>query len=277
MNLGADQYRLPRELAGTILEEIMSARLPEIAGAKAKLPEESLRLALGRAPRIRSLKQALMRAPGVIAEIKQASPSAGVLRAGFDFAAIADEYRAAGAAAISVLTEASFFHGSLETLAVLRWRLDLPLLRKDFIVDPYQIVEARHAGADAVLLIAALLDEPSLRELRGVAENLGMDALVEIHNPAELERALSSGAGLIGVNSRDLRSFEVSLDVSVRLAEFLPRGVVPVAESGIRTPDDIRRLADAGYRGFLIGESLIRVPSPGKALTTLVSALAREK
>jgi len=273
MNLSADRFRLPAELAGTVLEEIMSARLVEITGAKEKLPEESLRLALGRAPRIRSLKQALMRRPGIIAEIKKASPSAGLFREHFDFAAIADEYQEAGAAAVSVLTEANFFRGSLETLAVLRWRLDVPLLRKDFIVDPYQVVEARHAGADAVLLIAALLDEPSLCQLREAAESLGMDALVEVHNEAELKRTLSSGASLIGVNNRDLRSFQVSLDVSLKLAERLPRGTVPVAESGIRTADDIRRLVDVGYRGFLIGESLMRAASPGQALGALVSAL----
>jgi indole-3-glycerol phosphate synthase len=267
------KYGLPAEIKGTILEKIVTARLPEIAGAKSKLPADSLQMVLDRAPQIRSLKRSLMRQPGVIAEIKKASPSAGLLRQDFDPAAIADEYQKAGAAAISVVTEANFFRGGLETLAALRWRTGLPLLRKDFVVDPYQVLEARHAGADAVLLIAALLDEPSLTELRGYVEELGMDALVEVHTEAELERALEAGSTLIGVNSRDLRSFEVSLDVCVRLAARLPRESTAVAESGIRAPEDIRRLAGAGYRGFLIGEPLMRAASPGAALAQFVSAI----
>lgn len=269
------KYSLPAELKGTILGKIVTARLPEIAGAKSKLPAESLRMVFDRAPQIRSLKRSLMRHPGVIAEIKKASPSAGLLRRDFDPAAIADEYQKAGAAAISVVTEANFFRGGLETLAALRWRTGLPLLRKDFVVDPYQVLEARHAGADAVLLIAALLDEPSLTELRGYVEELGMDALVEVHTEAELERALEAGSTLIGVNSRDLRSFEVSLDVCVRLAARLPREATAVAESGIRAPEDIRRLAGAGYRGFLIGEPLMRAASPGAALAQFVSAIGK--
>jgi indole-3-glycerol phosphate synthase len=267
------KYRVPDGLKGTILEQIMANRLPEIAGAKIKFPAESLQMVLDRAPRVRSLKRSLMRQPGIIAEIKKASPSAGLLRSDFDPRTIASAYVKAGASAISVVTESRFFQGGLETLAALRWCADVPLLRKDFIVDPYQVLEARHAGADAVLLIAALLEGASLKELRACVEELGMDALVEVHSEAELERALSAGATLIGVNSRDLRSFEVSLDVCVRLAALLPREAVAVAESGIRTAEDIRRLASAGYRGFLIGESLMRAPSPGAALAEFVSPL----
>jgi indole-3-glycerol phosphate synthase len=212
-----------------------------------------------------------MRRLGIIAEIKKASPSAGLLRPQLDPAAVADEYQKAGAAAISVVTEASFFQGGLEILASLRWRTDLPLLRKDFIVDPYQVLEARHAGADAVLLIAALLDRASLKELRCSVEDLGMDALVEVHTEEELERALGAGSSLIGVNSRDLKDFEVSLEVCWRLAASLPQEAVAVAESGIRTAEDVRGLAKVGYRGFLIGETLMRAPSPGAALAEFVS------
>jgi indole-3-glycerol phosphate synthase len=212
----------------------------------------------------------------VIAEIKKASPSAGLLRADFDPIAIGAEYRRSGAAAISVLTEATFFQGTIETLASLKWHSDLPLLRKDFIVDPYQVLEARHAGADAVLLIAALLDDARLKGLRAGIEELGMDALVEVHSETELARALDSGASFIGVNSRDLRTFEVSLDVCERLAARLPPHVVGVAESGLRVPEDVRRMARAGYRGFLIGEPLMRAASPGAALDGFVSVLKRD-
>jgi indole-3-glycerol phosphate synthase len=164
-----------------------------------------------------------------------------------------------------VITEVHHFRGSLEILAMLRWQTDLPLLRKDFIIDSYQILEARRAGADAVLLIAALLESSTLEAFRLEAEQLGMDALVEVHNEEELRKALDAGADLIGVNNRDLRTFEVSMD----LARLLPSDVPAVAESGIRTADDIRRLLGAGYRGFLVGEQLMRSDSPGKALADL--------
>ncbi len=273
MTATAEKYCLPAELRDTVLQQIIGARLPEIVSAKAKFPAESIRMALGRAPEVRSIRRALRQKPGVIAEIKRASPSAGSLRQDFDPIRIADEYRKAGAAALSIVTEPVFFHGGLEILASLRWKSNLPLLRKDFVVDAYQAFEARLAGADAVLLIAALLDETALRELRVCIEDLGMDALVEVHTEQELERALKAGSSLIGVNNRDLRSFQVSLDVCLRLAAGLPRDVVAVAESGIRTPQDIRRLADAGYRGFLIGEVLMRAAAPGAALAGLVSSL----
>ncbi len=274
MTVSAENYRPPAEIQDTILQQIVAARIPEILSAKSRLPAESIRTALDRAPQVRSIPQALRRRAGVIAEIKRASPSAGVLRRELDPALIAAEYRKAGAAALSVVTEPVFFRGGLETLASLRWRSSLPLLRKDFVVDPYQALEARLAGADAVLLIAALLDESALRELRRGIEGLGMDALVEVHTEQELARAIGAGSTFIGVNSRDLRSFQVSLDVCLRLAAGLPRDAVAVAESGIRTPQDVRRLADAGYRGFLVGEALMRAESPGAALAGLVSSLA---
>ena len=271
----AANYMLPAELRGTILDRILAARLPEVEEAKRKLPAESLRMVLDRAPRIRSLRAVLMKRPGIIAEIKRSSPSSGILRSSFDPAAIAGEYQKGGAAAISVVTEASFFGGGLETLPSLRWQTDLPLLRKDFIVDSYQILEARHAGADAVLLIAALLGGPALEELRRCAEELGMDALVEVSSEHELQRALAAGSSMIGVNNRDLRTFEVSLAVSLLLVSGLPGDVLAVAESGIGSAEDICRLARAGYRGFLVGTALMRAPSPGAALAELVAALGK--
>jgi indole-3-glycerol phosphate synthase len=268
----AHEYQLPENLKNTILEKIMHAKVHEIIGAKKKFPAASIESVLDRAPEVRSLKKALTsRSPAVIAEIKRASPSAGVIRKDFDPVKIARECQNAGAAALSILTEVQHFQGGLEILALVRWNAKLPLLRKDFIVDPYQILEARHAGADAVLLIAALFDASSLKNLKSEAERLGMDALVEIHNESEMQRALDAGANIIGVNNRDLRTFEVSLDVAIQIARLLPRDVIAVAESGIRTAEDIHKLANAGYRGFLVGEQLMRSASPGAALSELIS------
>ena len=266
----ASDYRLPQEFKGTILEKIMHSRVHELIGAKKKFPSVAMENVLERAPEVRSFRNALKaHSPAIIAEIKKASPSAGVIREDFDPVKIAEEYQGAGAAALSVLTEVQHFRGGLENLSRIRWSSKLPLLRKDFIIDLYQVVEARHAGADAVLLIAALLNPASLKELRTETERLGMDALVEVHNEAELDRALESGATLIGVNNRNLRTFEVSLDVSINLARKMPKDALAVSESGIRSADDLRRLSGAGYRGFLIGEHLMRAESPGKALKEL--------
>jgi indole-3-glycerol phosphate synthase len=265
-------YRLPEALKNTILEKIMHFKVHEVLGAMTKFPAVSIESALDRAPEVRSFKKALTaHNPAVIAEIKKASPSAGLIRKDFDPEKIAREYQASGAAAISVITEVRHFQGGLEILASLRWGIKIPLLRKDFIVDPYQILEARHAGADAVLLITALLDSSSLKNLRNEAERYGMDVLVEVHNESELQKALDSGASIIGVNNRDLRTFEVSLDTALRIAPLLPSNVIAVAESGIRTSDDIHKLVNAGYRGFLVGEQLMRSPSPGDALSKLIS------
>jgi indole-3-glycerol phosphate synthase len=267
----ASDYRVPEALKGTILEKIMHARVHELIGARNRLPAASLENVLDRAAALRPFKNALKaRSPAVIAEIKRASPSAGMIREDFDPVRIAREFQDAGAAALSVITEVKYFRGGLEILAQLRWNVKLPLLRKDFIIDPYQVLEARHAGADAVLLVAALLDTPTLASLRAESERLGMEALVEVHNEPELERALDAGATLVGVNNRDLRTFDVSLEVSFHLARAIPKGVLAVAESGIRTAEDLRRLSDAGYRGFLVGEHLMRSPSPGAALAELL-------
>ena len=267
-------YTLPGQLRGTFLEEVMRARIPEIVGACMKWPAEAIRPALERAPATRSLRRALMgKPPGIIAELKKASPSAGLLRRDFDPLMLGRELEDAGAAALSVVTEPRYFQGRLEYIATLRWSAGVPILRKDFIVDSYQILEARHAGADSVLLIAALLDDASLRRLREETEALGMEALVEVHSAGELDRALQSGATTIGVNNRDLRTLQTSLDVSLELAQRFPREVLAISESGIRTADDIRRLSEAGYRGFLVGEQLMRSTSPAAALAELTQKI----
>ncbi|MBP1609373.1 MAG: indole-3-glycerol phosphate synthase [Acidobacteria bacterium] len=268
-------YRLPDDLRGTILEAIAYAKVRELIGSMRKFPAQALKMALGRPAEVRSLRKSLEKdPPSIIAEIKKASPSAGLLIQNFDPLVLALEYQAGGAAAISVVTEAAYFQGKLETIAHLRWNSRIPLLRKDFIIDSYQVYEARHAGADAVLLIAALLNDADLRNLRVLAEEYGMDALVEVHSERELERALASGATMIGVNNRDLRTFKVSLDNSLDLASRIPKEVLAVSESGIQTAEDIHRLEDAGYRGFLVGELLMRAPSPRKILMQLRAGAA---
>jgi indole-3-glycerol phosphate synthase len=207
----------------------------------------------------------------IIAEIKRASPSKGEIRASVEPAKIAREYEAGGAAAISVLTEEDRFRGSLDDLRAVRVAVGLPLLRKDFIFDEFQVYEAAAAGADALLLIVAALDDGQLtRLIRQTEDELRMDALVEVHTRAELMRAHACGATLVGVNNRDLRTFEVSLETSVKLAGDAPPGVTLVSESGLRSGDDLRRLRSLGYKGFLIGETLMRAPEPDKALRRLI-------
>lgn len=207
----------------------------------------------------------------VIAECKRRSPSRGVLRVDYDPAAIASAYASAGAAAISVLTEPSFFDGSLDHLTAVRRAVAVPILRKDFVVDDYQVLEAVAAGADAVLLIVAALDDKTLRDLLRAAENAGLAALVEAHTRDEVTRALDAGARIIGVNSRSLRSLQVSLDTLFGLAELLTPSTIGVAESGIRTRADLDALRAAGYKAFLVGERLMTDSDPGAALTRLVT------
>ena len=210
----------------------------------------------------------------VIAECKRRSPSRGVLRADYEPAAIARSYAEAGAAAVSVLTEPTFFDGALEHLTAVRAAVAVPVLRKDFIVSEYQVVEAKAAGADAVLLIVAALSPAQLRSLAGCAAEWGMDALVEVHNAEELSAALDSGAQVIGVNNRNLRTLEVDVKASEDLIAVMPRNVVAVSESGLRTPDDLARLRQLGYRAFLIGERLMAVADPGQALRELLAGAA---
>ena len=215
-----------------------------------------------------------LRAPGrcrVIAECKRRSPSRGVIRKQYDPAAIASGYAEAGAAAISVLTEPAFFDGALEHLAAVRRAVSLPLLRKDFIIDPRQLEDAASSGADAVLLIVAALDDDALRRLTAAAGDLGLATLTEVHDRRELDRALNAGAGVIGVNNRNLRTLEVDLDASRTLIEAIPENIVAVAESGLRAASDLAGLRRDGYDGFLIGESLMQQADPGATLARLLT------
>lgn len=221
---------------------------------------------------VRNFRAALTASqPAVIAEIKKASPSKGVLSEAFDPRAIARLYAAGGAAALSVLTDQEFFKGSLDDLLFARDHCQLPVLRKDFTIDEFNIIEAGYHEADAILLIAAILDEASLRRFREMAAHYKMAALVEVHDEAELDRALGSGAEIIGVNNRNLHTFEVTLETSLRLAEKIPAGIVKVAESGIHSSADVKRLSAAGYNAFLVGEHLMKSADPAAALRELRS------
>ena len=208
--------------------------------------------------------------PAVIAELKKASPSRGLIRSDFQPAHLARTMEAAGAAALSVLTDTAFFQGSLENLRLASAAVQIPCLRKDFIVHPYQILEARAFSADAILLIVAALTDPELRTLQKEATRMQLDVLCEVHDRTELDRALSLGFTLIGVNSRNLHSMEVRPETQIELAPAIPKAVLSVAESGIRTPSDLDRLQAAGYGAFLIGESLMREAEPGAALAALL-------
>jgi indole-3-glycerol phosphate synthase len=212
----------------------------------------------------------------VIAELKKASPSKGLIRAEFCLEALARELEAAGAAALSVLTDEEFFQGSLENLRLASAAVKVPCLRKDFIVDEFQLLEARANSADAVLLIVAALSREQLTRLALGARARGLDVLCEVHDEGELQQALDAGCDLIGVNARDLRTFKVDAETLFRLAERIPKNVVPVAESGIRSGEDIARLRAAGYQVFLIGESLMRAERPGVALRELVAVPSLE-
>jgi len=255
-----------------ILDDIVNARRDDVARAKRATPLAVLERQPRYAEPRRGFAAALRaRRPAVIAEVKKASPSKGVIRADFDPLAIARAYAGAGAAAISVLTEERFFQGRPEYLEAIRGAVDLPLLRKDFVFDPYQLAEARAWGADAVLLIVAMLDGAQLDELHAAATRLGLDVLVEAHTDAEVERAVAAGATLIGVNNRDLKTFVTTLATAERLRPLIPAATLTVAESGIETAADIARLQAAGYDAFLVGESLMRAADPGAALRALLA------
>jgi len=256
----------------TILDKIVATKREEIARAKAETPESALRDRLADAPPVRDFLAALAREGPIrlIAEVKKASPSKGVIRADFDPVAIARTYQEHGASCISVLTDEPYFQGRLEYLRQIRAVADLPLLRKDFIVDPYQVVEARLAGADAVLLIAECLDDDALGRLHEAIVALGMTPLVELYERENLARVLKMGARLVGINNRDLRTFEVDLGHTLRLRREIPGDRVVVGESGIRTRADVERLQAAGVQAMLVGESLMARDDVGAAVDELL-------
>lgn len=259
----------------SILDTILAVKASEVVAAKVARPVDVVEAEAHAAGPARGFAAALRRPAGapvrVLAEIKRASPSAGAIRAGADPAEIASEYHAGGAAAISVLTDEQFFGGHLGFLAKARARVPLPLLRKDFIIDRYQIAEARAAGADAILLIVAALEGAQLADLLATASLYRMDALVEVHDAVEADRALAAGASILGVNHRDLRTFTIDMSLTEQIAKRVPPSVVLVGESGIKTAADVRRLGDAGAHAVLVGETLMRAPSPRDALKELLA------
>jgi indole-3-glycerol phosphate synthase len=266
----------------TFLETILASTRATVAASKAVTSLAELeRRALEHHPRgwAAALRNQAATGTAVIAEVKKASPSKGVIRADFDPAWVARRYRAGGAAALSVLTDEPYFQGSLRNLQLASTAVPLPCLRKDFIFDEYQIVEARAYRADAILLIAAALTNAEMKHLAAVANGFSLDVLVEVHTREELDRVLDtgiaaldgSGVGAIGVNNRDLRTFEVTLETSLALVESIPASVVRVTESGLFTAQDIARMRQAGFNAFLIGESLMRQPDPGAALEALLA------
>jgi indole-3-glycerol phosphate synthase len=259
------------------LDQIIETTRRKVSDAKAMADIRRLEdLADRHVPRgfRRTLDEKSRSGIAVIAELKKASPSKALIRADFCAAELAKELEAAGAAALSVLTDEEFFQGSLENLRNASAAVKAPCLRKDFIVDEFQLLEARANSADAVLLIVAALSQTELKELAGAARSHELDVLCEVHDEEELQRALDARCDLIGVNTRDLRTFKVHPETASQLAERLPKNVVGVAESGIRSGEDIVRLRDAGYQAFLIGESLMRAERPGMALRELIAGVA---
>jgi len=256
----------------TILEEIIAWKRDEIVRHKRARPAEVVRARAALAPPPRDFAAAL-RSPGVslIAEVKRASPSKGLLCHDFDAVALARTYEDNGAAAISVLTDQHFFQGNLNHLRAVRQNVRLPVLRKDFILDPYQVYESRLAGADAVLLIVAALSDGDLKALYQLVHELGMAALVEVHNEAELERALQISPRIVGINNRDLRTFEVDLETTARLRPLIPTDVILVAESGVHTRADVARLAAIGADAMLVGQALVQAPDIGHKVRELVT------
>ena len=264
-------------MAEDILARIVAVKHEEVEAARRRRSLAAVRADAedardGQGPRgfARALRDKVAAGrPAVIAEIKKASPSKGLLREPFDPPAIAASYAAHGAACLSVLTDERFFKGSLDDLRAARAACSLPVLRKDFVVDPWQVYEARAHGADCILLIVAALDDARLAEFEAIAHALSMDVLVEVHDAAELDRALALKTPLVGVNNRNLRSFEVSLDTTLALLPRIPGDRMVVTESGILGPADVARMRQAGVNAFLVGEAFMRAPDPGEALATL--------
>jgi len=257
-----------------ILDKIVAAKHQEVAAARKRLSLETVRADAESRVLTRDFVGALKAKiaagkPAVIAEIKKASPSKGVLREDFIPADIAQSYAECGAACLSVLTDVQFFQGQVDYLKQARASCQLPVLRKDFMVDPYQIYESRAMGADCILLIAACLDDAQMKDLEAIARSLDMAVLVEVHDGAELERALKLKTELVGINNRNLKTFEVSLDTTLALKAKVPAERILVTESGILTRDDVLRMGAAGVNAFLVGEAFMRAPEPGEALAAL--------
>lgn len=261
-----------------ILTRIVDHKRREVAESASRIPLEQLQRLCLAAPAPRGFAETLRSAAehgiGLIAEVKKASPSAGLIRADFDPVAIARTYAAHGAACLSVLTDSEYFQGSLDDLRAVRAAVDRPVLRKDFVIDAYQVFEARAAGADCVLLIAECLDNCTLRELDFLANDLGMDVLIEVHDEENLDRALDLRPELLGINNRDLKAMRTDLGHTLRLAERVPASVLLVSESGIRTADDVRRLQACGVRAILVGESLMKSADIGAAVDALLARAA---
>ena len=261
-----------------ILKTIVARKREEIAERSVRAPIGMVRELVERADGVRGFVDSLQARiaageAGVIAEIKKASPSKGVLRADFDPAAIAVSYADYGAACLSVLTDVDFFQGSDAYLQQARAACSLPVIRKDFIVDPYQVYEARAIGADCILLIAACLEDGRMADLNALAHELGMDVLVEVHDAAELARALAVPGRMIGINNRNLRTFEVSLQTTLALLSDIPEGRLVVTESGIHSRDDVQLMREQGVNAFLVGEAFMRAEDPGEKLAELFSGL----
>ena len=257
-----------------ILQRILARKRIEVRERSARMPARELSACIVAAPPLRGFRAALEAnivagRPAVIAEIKKASPSQGVIRADFNPSGIARSYAAAGAACLSVLTDVDFFQGADAYLVAARASCALPVLRKDFVIDEYQIYEARTLGADGVLLIATALDDAQLAEFAALAHDLGMDALIEAHDITELERALKTPAPLIGINNRDLRTFKTVLDTTLKLRSQVPADRLLITESGIHAPTDVARMRAAGVHAFLVGEAFMRAEDPGAELARL--------
>src|SRR2546430_4919898 len=257
---------------GTVLDQILEARMLEVEHRKKVLPETALRYGVKAATPLRDFSAALCK-PGIniIAELKPASPSRGVIRDPFDPIALATSLEAAGACALSVLTEGEFFRGSLKNLRDARMSIQIPVLRKDFIFDPWQVWESRANDADSFLLMVVALGDPLLRDLIVLGREIGMEPLVEIHTAEELDRALAAGARIIGVNNRDLKTMTVNVETSFALAGRIPDACIAVSESGIRTHDALLKLRSAGFDAFLVGTRLMLSPDPGAALAALLT------
>ncbi|MBL4681393.1 MAG: indole-3-glycerol phosphate synthase TrpC [Pseudomonadales bacterium] len=263
-------------MVADVLKKIVAKKQLEVALRKERLPLDRLKGQVYLADPVRHFKKALLKKvehnqAAVIAEIKKASPSKGVIRENFDVVSIALSYQEAGASCLSVLTDVSFFQGSDDYLVAARAAVKLPVLRKDFTIDEYQIYEARSLGADCILLIVSILTDQQLSAFHSLAKALSMDVLVEVHDEKELIRALTIGPDILGINNRNLRTFEVSLDTTIILNKLIEEEVLVITESGINSSEDVRKMLDEGIYGFLVGETFMRENDPGEKLLSLFS------